>query len=103
MPAIGSKPVDDVTTEDVRAIIWRKHDECFDAAASVIRGLLKRSFDDMMAAGLTATNPVMAPPRRRMRRARLCDPALPPPKIRALLTAVMESNMRRQFSRWRCG
>lgn len=33
LPAIGTKPVRDVTTEDVRAIIWRKKDQGFDAAA----------------------------------------------------------------------
>lgn len=30
VPAIGTKPVRDVTTEDVRAIIWRKKDEGVD-------------------------------------------------------------------------
>ncbi len=64
VPAIGSKPVREVTTEDVRAIIWRKKDEGFDAAAGVIRGALKRLFDYAMTAGLTATNPVMAVPMR---------------------------------------
>ena len=58
VPAIGSKPVGEVTTEDVRAIIWRKKDEGFDAAAGVIRGLLKRLFDYAMTASLTATNPL---------------------------------------------
>ena len=42
VPAIGNKPVRDVTTEDVRAIIWKKKDEGFDAAAGNIRGVLKR-------------------------------------------------------------
>ena len=42
VPAIGTKPVRDVTTEDVRAIIWKKKDEGFDAAAGEIRGVLKR-------------------------------------------------------------
>ena len=35
VPAIGSKRVGEVTTEDVRAIIWRKKDEGFDAAAGM--------------------------------------------------------------------
>ena len=35
VPAIGSKPVGEVTTEDVRAIIWRKKNEGFDAAAGM--------------------------------------------------------------------
>ena len=44
VPFIGAKPMRDVTTEDVRAIIWRKKDEGFDAAAAAIRGVLKRLF-----------------------------------------------------------
>jgi hypothetical protein len=44
VPAIGAKAVRDVTTEDVRAIIWRKKDEGFDAAAGNIRSVLKRLF-----------------------------------------------------------
>ncbi len=58
VPAIGSKPVGEVTTEGVRGIIWRKKDEGFDAAIGVIRGLLRRLFDYAMTAGLTATNPL---------------------------------------------
>ncbi|MFN8999997.1 MAG: tyrosine-type recombinase/integrase, partial [Betaproteobacteria bacterium] len=89
VPAIGSKPVGDVTTEDVRAIIWRKKDEGFDAAAGVIRGVLKRLFDYAMTAGLTATNPVMALPMRHVHRARSRDRALAPQEIRVFLKAVM--------------
>ena len=97
VPAIGSKPVGEVTTEDVRAIIWRKKDEGFDAAAGVIRGVLKRLFDYAMTAGLTATNPVMALPMRHVHRARSRDRALAPQEIRVFLKAVMDSNVRRQF------
>ena len=57
VPAIGTKPVRDVTTEDVRAIIWRKKDEGFDAAAGEIRGVLKRLFDYAMTAGLVDDEP----------------------------------------------
>jgi hypothetical protein len=42
VPAIGTKPVREVTTDDVRVIIWRKKDEGFDAAAGELRGVLKR-------------------------------------------------------------
>jgi hypothetical protein len=41
VPAIGTKAVRDVTTEDVRAIIWKKKDEGFDAAAGNIRSGLR--------------------------------------------------------------
>lgn len=52
VPAIGEKPVSEVTTEDVRAVIWRKKDEGFDAAAGNIRSLLKRIFDYALTCGL---------------------------------------------------
>jgi hypothetical protein len=64
VPAIGTKAVRDVTTEDVRAIIWRKKDDGFDAAAGNIRSVLKRLFDDAQTAGLVTTNPVLALPIR---------------------------------------
>lgn len=42
LPFIGSKPMREITTEDIRIVIWRKKDQGFDAAAGQIRGLLKR-------------------------------------------------------------
>lgn len=97
VPAIGAKPVRDVTTEDVRAIIWKKKDEGFDAAAGNIRGVLKRLFDYAMTAGLVSVNPVLALPMRHVHRAKSRDRALAPDEIRAFLKAAFESNIRRQF------
>jgi len=97
VPAIGAKSVRDVTTEDVRAIIWKKKDEGFDAAAGNIRGLLKRLFDYAMTCGLVSLNPVLALPMRHVHRARSRDRALQPDEIRSFLRAAIESNIRRQF------
>ncbi len=97
VPAIGGKPVRDVTTEDVRAIIWRKKDEGFDAAAGNIRGVLKRLFDYAMTAGLVSVNPVLALPMRHVHKAKARDRALSPDEIRRFLIAAFESNIRRQF------
>ena len=97
VPAIGAKPVRDVTTEDVRAIIWKKKDEGFDAAAGNIRGLLKRLFDYATTCGLVSLNPVLALPMRHVHRARSRDRALQPDEIRTFLRAAIESNIRRQF------
>lgn len=97
VPAIGSKPVRDVTTEDVRAIIWKKKDEGFDAAAGNIRGVLKRLFDYAMTAGLVSVNPVLALPMRHVHKAKARDRALSPDEIRTSLIAAFESNIRRQF------
>lgn len=97
VPAIGTKAVRDVTTEDVRAIIWRKKDEGFDAAAGNIRSVLKRLFDYAQTAGLVSTNPVLALPMRHVHKARARERALSPDEIRAFLKAAFESNIRRQF------
>jgi integrase len=97
VPAIGSRRVGDVTTEDVRAIIWKKKDEGFDAAAGNIRGLLKRLFDYAMTAGLVTVNPVLSLPMRHVHKVKSRDRALSPEEIRIFLTAVYESNIRRQF------
>ncbi|MFN7726546.1 MAG: tyrosine-type recombinase/integrase [Rubrivivax sp.] len=97
VPAIGMRQVGEVTTEDVRAIIWKKKDEGFDAAAGNIRGLLKRLFDYAMTAGLVTANPVLALPMRHVHRAKSRDRALSPEEIRVFLMAVFESNIRRQF------
>lgn len=97
VPVIGAKPVRDVTTEDVRAIIWQKKDEGFDAAAAAIRGVLKRLFDFAQTAGLVTMNPVLALPMRHVHKAKSRDRALSPEEIRLFLTAAFESNIRRQF------
>jgi integrase len=97
VPAIGSKPVRDVTTEDVRAIIWRKKDEGFDAAAGELRGVLKRFFDYALTAGLATANPVLALPMRHVHKAKSRERALSPEEVRVFLRAAFESNIRRQF------
>lgn len=96
-PAIGSKPVRAVTTDDVRAIIWKKKDEGFDAAAGQVRGVLKRLFDFAQTAGLVQVNPVLALPMRHVHKAKARERALSPDEIRAFLRAAFESNIRRQF------
>lgn len=97
VPAFGNKPVRDVSTEDVRAVIWKKKDEGFDAAAGQIRGVLKRLFDFAMTAGLVQSNPVLALPMRHVHKAKARERALTPEEIRTFLRAAFESNIRRQF------
>lgn len=97
LPFIGDKPMRDVTTEDVRSIIWRKKDHGFDAAAGQIRGLLKKLCDYAVTCGLLKANPVMALPMRHVFRAKARERTLSPDEIRVFLKAVMASNIRRQF------
>lgn len=97
LPAIGEKAVSAVTTEDVRAIIWRKKDEGFDAAAGEVRGVLKRMFDYAQTCGLVVVNPVLALPMRHVHKAKSRERALSPAEIRVFIRAALESNIRRQF------
>lgn len=97
IPAIGNKPMRDVSTDDVRTIIWAKKDQGFDAAAGTIRGVLKRLFDYGLTAGLVTVNPVLALPMRHVHKAKSRERALSPEEIRQFLKAAFESNIRRQF------
>jgi integrase len=97
LPFIGAKAIRDITTEDVRAVIWRKKDHGFDAAAGQIRGVLKRLMDYAVTCGLAQVNPVLALPMRHVHRARSRDRTLSPEELRIFLQASLESNMRRQF------
>jgi integrase len=97
VPAIGKKAMRDVTTEDVRSIIWAKKDQGRDAAAGAIRGLIKRLFDYGATRGVVAANPVAALPMRHVHRAKARDRVLSADEIRKFLVAASESNIRRQF------
>lgn len=97
LPHIGSKPIRDITAEDVRSVIWRKKEQGFDAAAGQVRGLLKRMLDYALTCGLIQANSVMALPMRHVYRAAARDRALTPDEIRQFLRAMQTSNIRRQF------
>jgi integrase len=97
LPFIGAKAMRDVTTEDVRSIIWRKKDHGFDAAAGQIRGVLKRLCDYAVTCGLLHANPVLALPMRHVFKARARERTLSTEEIRVFLKAASESNIRRQF------
>ena len=96
-PAIGAKRMGSVTPEDVRAIIWKKKEEGFDAAAGQLRGILKRLFDYALTCGHATHNPVLALPMRHVYKAKSRERTLSPSEIRVFLRAVFESNIRRQF------
>ena len=96
-PFIGDTKVSELTTEDVRSVIWRKKDHGFDAAAGDIRGLLKRMLDYAVTLGLLQANPVLALPMRHVHKVRHRDRALSAEEIGQFLRAVGASNSRRQF------
>jgi len=97
VPAIGNRPIVEITAGDVRDIIVRKKNEGFDAAAGQLRGVLKRMFDYAMLCGEVTTNPVGALSTRHVHRAQARQRSLSTKEIKIFLTAVGESNIRKQF------
>ncbi len=97
LPFIGAKPMKDLTTEDVRSVIWRKKDQGHDAAAGMVRGVLKRLCDYAVTCGLLQANPVLALPMRHIHKAAARDRNLSPEEIRVFLHSAFASNIRRQF------
>lgn len=97
LPHIGTKPVCELTADDVRSVIWRKKEQGFDAAAGQVRGLLKRMLDYAVTCGLISANPVMALPMRHIYKAASRERALPTEEVKQFLQAVHLSNVRRQF------
>lgn len=97
IPRIGGRPMKDITAEDVRSVIWRKKDRGHDAAAGVLRGLLKKLCDYGVTCGLLSFNPVSALPMRHVCRTKSRDRVLAPNEIRIFLDAVYKSDARRQF------
>ncbi len=97
LPHIGTKAMRDVTTEDVRSVIWRKKDHGHDAAAGQVRGLLKKLCDYAVTCGLLSFNPVLALPMRHVHRAVSRERNLSQTEIKAFINAAYASNIRRQF------
>lgn len=96
-PEMGSKPLNDITSAEVQAIIFRKRDNGFEAAAAEIRNLFKRIFDYAIVCGLTRVNPALATPMRFITKARPRTRALAPDEIGMYLQTLYRSNIRRQF------
>lgn len=64
LPALGGRPVQEVTGAEVQAVIFGKRDAGYPAAAIVLRHLLKRFFDYAQVCGLITWNPVDQTPRK---------------------------------------
>lgn len=96
-PAFGDKSLRDITAADVQALVFRKRDNGFPAAAAGIRSLVKRIFDYAIVCGVAMNNPALATPTRFITRVRPRTRALSPEEIKAYLQTLYRSNIRRQF------
>lgn len=97
LPALGAKPIREVTATDVQRIVFRKRDNGQEAAAAELRNLIKRIFDYAVVCGAAQINPALALPTRFITTARSRTRSLSPDEIRIYLHTLYRSNIRRQF------
>jgi integrase len=96
-PALGNRPLQEVSPVDVQAVVFRKRDNGRQAAAGKLRGVLKGLFNYGVALQLVTSNPVDSLPMRYVTQARPRTRALSPAEIRCYLQTLYKSNCRRQF------
>jgi integrase len=96
-PSLGAKALRDITPAEVQAIVFRKRDHGFPAAAAQIRNLIKRVFDYAIVCQVVQVNPALATPMRFITRTRTRTRALSPEEISAYLRTLYQANIRRQF------
>lgn len=97
IPALGQKPLSQVTAADVQTLVFRKRDNGKESAAAQIRSLIKRIFDYAVVCGVAQSNPAMALPTRFITKVRPRTRVLTPDEIRIYLHTLYRSNIRRQF------
>lgn len=97
LPALGPKPLSQVTAADVQTLVFRKRDNGQESAAAQIRSLIKRFFDYAVVCGVAQSNPAMALPTRFITKVRPRTRALTLDEIRIYLQTLYRSNIRRQF------
>lgn len=96
LPAIGEKPVADVTIQKVLAITDAVKARGADQMALQTRNVIKRLFAYAIARGKTRFNPAAAIEARFIATARRRDVALTQPEIGQLLRGIYQSSIRRQ-------
>jgi integrase len=96
-PAFGDKLLKDVTALDVQALVYRKRDNGREAAAIMIRQVIKLVFDYAVHSQLATVNPATMVATRFIGRARRRSRAMSAKEIRLYLRTIYQSNMRRQF------
>lgn len=94
-PFIGDIPLNMISTDDVRRVIWRKKEQGYDASANQVRGLLKRMFDYAVTLGMVTFNPVLAIPTRHVFKSKSRDRYLSKTEIKVFYTALLNSRIYR--------
>ena len=95
VPAIGDKPIADVTVADVMGITDRIKNRGADQMALQTRNIMKRLFSYAIARQKIQFNPAAAIEARYIAQARSRDVALSPVEIGKLLRAIYQSSIKR--------
>lgn len=94
-PAIGTKEIDKITTEDILAIIETKKLKGSDAVALQLRNLMKRIFEYAISQQLLTHNPALAIAPKYIFKSKNRDRALSSDEIRSYLLTLYQSNITR--------
>lgn len=92
-PFIGDLPLNQITVDKVREVIWRKKDQGYDSAANQVRGLLKRMLDYAVTLGMVQFNPVLSISARHVCKPKPRDRFLTDIEIKIFYTAVFSSRI----------
>jgi len=87
-PHIGDKCIRQLTVEDCRTVIWAKKKAGYDAAAGIVRGLLKQLLDYAVTLGAMPGNPVLMIPMKHIHQSKARDRSLSPGEVRIFLQAL---------------
>jgi integrase len=96
-PVFGDKLLQDVTVLDVQALVYRKRDNGHEAAAIMIRQVIKLLFDYAIHSQVATINPATMVATRYIGRARKRSRTMSAKEIRLYLRTIYQSNIRRQF------
>ncbi len=96
-PALGDRPLKDITALDIQSVVYPKRDGGHPSAAICLRNTIKRMYDYAVELQLAAMNPAAMVATRYIGKTTRRSRYLPPKEIREYLHVIYRSNIRRQF------
>jgi integrase len=96
-PALGDRPLKEITALDIQSIVYPKRDGGHPSAAICLRNTIKRMYDYAVELQLAAMNPAAMVATRYIGKATRRSRYLAPKEIREYLQVIYRSNIRRQF------
>jgi len=96
-PALGDRPLKEITAQDIQSIVYPKRDGGHPAAAICLRNTIKRMYDYAVETHCALINPAAMVATKYIGKAVRRRRHLPPKEIREFLQTIYQSNIRRQF------